>query len=117
MVAKRNASAARLALGFVFELITLPPVTRLSRLSPNQEAKWLALSHFVISVPNLTDDFQRCEPVHAVDPGQVHPRHPVQVALDIEAGRVSLIAFLPLGAGSAPSLRSSTAPVGCKGRR
>ena len=97
MVAKRNASAARLALGFVFELITLLPVTRLSRLSPNQEAKWPALSHFVISVPNLTDDFQHCEPVHAVDTGQVHPRHPVQVALDIEAGRVSPIALFAIG--------------------
>ena len=46
---------------------------------------------------NLTDDFQRCEAVHAVDPGQVHPRHPVQLALDIEAGRVSLIALFAIG--------------------
>ena len=42
---------------------------------------------------NLTDDFQRCKAVRAVDTGQVHPRHPVQLALDIEAGRVSLIAL------------------------
>ena len=73
VVAKRNASAARLTLGLVFELMTLPSVMRLFGLSPNQKAKWPALSYFVMSVPNLTDDFQRCEPVHAVDPGQVPP--------------------------------------------
>ena len=71
--AMRNAAAARLALGLVFELMTRPPVTRLFGLSPSQEAKWPALSHFVMSVPNLTDDFQRSEPVHAVDTGQVPP--------------------------------------------
>ena len=46
-----HAAAARLALGLVFELMTLPPVTRLFGLSPSQEAKWLALSHLVMSVP------------------------------------------------------------------
>ena len=107
LAARRNAAAARLALGLVFELMTLPSVMRLFGLSPNQKAKWPALSHFRYFRANLTDDFQCCEPVHAVDPGQVHPRHPVQVALDIEAERVSPIAFLPLGAGGASSLRSS----------
>ena len=49
--ARRNAAAVRLALGLVFELMTLPPVIRLSGLSPNQDAKCLALGHFVMSVP------------------------------------------------------------------
>ena len=49
--ARRNAAAARLALGLVLELITRPPVMRLFGLSPSQEAKCLALGHFVMSVP------------------------------------------------------------------
>ena len=51
MAARRNAAAARLALGLVFELMTLPPVMRLFGLSPSQEAKWPVLSHLVMSVP------------------------------------------------------------------
>ena len=42
---------------------------------------------------NLIDDCQCCEAVHAVAPGQAHPRHPKQVRPDIEAGCVSLIAM------------------------
>ena len=48
LAARRNAAAARLALGLVFELMTLPPVTRLFGLSPSQEAKWPVLSHLVM---------------------------------------------------------------------
>ena len=51
LAARRKAAAARLALGLVLELITLPPVMRLLGLSPNQEAKCFALVHFVMSVP------------------------------------------------------------------
>ena len=47
----RNAAAARLALGLVFELMTLPPVMRLLGLSPSYDAKRLAFSRFVMSVP------------------------------------------------------------------
>ena len=47
----RNAAAARLALGLVFELLTLPPVMRLLGLSPSYDAKRLAFSRFVMSVP------------------------------------------------------------------
>ena len=35
LAARRNAAAARLALGLVFELMTLPPVMRLLGLSPS----------------------------------------------------------------------------------
>ena len=45
--------AARLALGLVLELMTLPTVMRLFGLSPNQDAKCFALVHFVMSVPIL----------------------------------------------------------------
>ena len=51
LAARRNAAAARLALGLVLELITLPPVMRLLGLSPSQDAKCLALGHLVMSVP------------------------------------------------------------------
>ena len=46
---------------------------------------------------NLADHLQGCVRVHAVDPGQVHSRHPVQLALDIETGRVLLIPLLAVG--------------------
>ena len=46
---------------------------------------------------DLADYLQGRETVHAVDPGQVHPGHPVQLALDIETGRVLLIALLAVG--------------------
>ena len=46
---------------------------------------------------NLPDHLQGCVRVHAVDPGQVHSRHPVQLALDIETGRVLLIALFAVG--------------------
>ena len=35
--------------------------------------------------------------MHAVDSGQVHSRHPVQLALGIETGRVLLIALFAIG--------------------
>ena len=41
---------------------------------------------------NLADHLQCREAVYAVDPGQVHPRHPIQVCPDIEAGCVALTA-------------------------
>ena len=46
---------------------------------------------------DFADHLQRRETVHAVDPGQVHPGHPVQWALDIEAGRILLIALFAIG--------------------
>ena len=46
---------------------------------------------------NLADHLQGCVRVHAVDLGQVHSRHPVQLALDIETGRVLLIALFAVG--------------------
>ena len=58
----RNAAAARLAMGLVFELLTLPPVIRLSGLSPSQDAKCLALGHFVISVPISLITFNAVKP-------------------------------------------------------
>ena len=51
LAARRKAAAARLALGLVFELLTLPPVIRLSGLSPSHDAKCLVLGHLVMSVP------------------------------------------------------------------
>ena len=51
LAARRSAAAARLAQALVLELMTLPPVMRLLGLSPSQDAKCLALGHFVISVP------------------------------------------------------------------
>ena len=66
-------------------------------LSPNQDAKCLALSPFRHVRADFADHLQRRETVHAVDSGQVHPGHPVQLALDIEAGRILLIALLALG--------------------
>ena len=59
--ARRNAAAARLALGLVFELMTRPPVTRLSGLSPSQDAS-LALGHFVMSVPISLITFRAVKP-------------------------------------------------------
>ena len=46
---------------------------------------------------DLADHLQRRESVHPVKSGQIHPGHPVQLALDIEAGRVLLIALLAVG--------------------
>ena len=39
---------------------------------------------------NLAEHLQGREAVHAVDPGQVHPGHPIQVCPDVEARRVAL---------------------------
>ena len=39
---------------------------------------------------NLADHLQGGETVNAVDAGQVHSRHPVQVGPDVEAGRIAL---------------------------
>ena len=97
LAARRSALAARLPLALVFELMTRPPVMRLLGLSPNQDAKCLALVPFRHVRANLADDLQRREAVHAVDSGQVHPSHPVQLALDVEAGRVLLIALFAIG--------------------
>ena len=97
LVAKRNASAARLALGLVFELMTLPPVMQLFWLSPNQKSKWPALSRFVFSVPISLMTFSAVNPSTPSIRVRFHPRHPVQLALDIEAGRVSMIALFAIG--------------------
>ena len=43
----------------------------------------------------LADYLQRRMGVHAIDPGQVHPGHPVQVAAYVKARRVPLDAVLP----------------------
>lgn len=45
LAARRRAEAARLALGLVFELMTLPLVMRLWGLRPSHDAKRLALGH------------------------------------------------------------------------
>ena len=115
LAARRNAAAARLALGLVFELMTLPSVMRLFGLSPNQKAKWPALSHFVISVPISLMTFSAVNPSTPSVRVRFHPRHPVQVALDIEAGRVSMIALFAIGsrrrAIAAVSNRSSWATI------
>ena len=58
LAARRKAAAARLALGLVFELMTLPPVMRLLGLSPSQDAKCLALGHFVMSAPTSLVTFR-----------------------------------------------------------
>ena len=60
--ARRKAAAARLALGLVFELITRQPVMRWSGLSPGQDAKCLALGHFVMSVPISLITFRAVKP-------------------------------------------------------
>ena len=62
LAARRNAAAARLALGLVFELITLPPVMRLLGLKPSQDAKCLALGHLVMSVPISLITFKVVKP-------------------------------------------------------
>ena len=46
---------------------------------------------------NLTDHLQGRVRIHAVDSGQVHSRHPVQLALGIKTGRVLLIALFAIG--------------------
>ena len=46
---------------------------------------------------NLADHLQGCVRVHAVDPGQVHPRHLIQVGPDIEARRVPLMGLFTIG--------------------
>ena len=48
---------------------------------------------------NLADHLQGREAVHPVDAGQVHSGHAVQMALDIEAGRVLLVALFAIGSG------------------
>ena len=97
MAARRNAAAARLALGLVFELMTRPPVMRLLGLSPSQDAKCLALGHFVMSVPTSLVTFRAVKPSTPSIRVRSTPRHPVQLALDIKTGRVSLIALFAIG--------------------
>ena len=46
---------------------------------------------------HLADHLQRREAVDAVDPGQVHPRHPIQVCSNVEAGCVALAALFAIG--------------------
>ena len=73
LAARRRAAAAHgLALGLVLELMTLPPVMRLFGLSPNQDAKCLALGHFVMSGVNLTHHLECGVGIHTVDLGQVN---------------------------------------------
>ena len=45
----------------------------------------------------LADHLERRVRVHAVGPGQVHPGHPVEVTLDVEARRVPLMALFTIG--------------------
>ena len=97
LAARRSAAAARLPLALVFELMTLPPVIRLLGLSPSQEAKCLARGPFGHVGADFADHLQCRVGVHAVDAGQVHSGHPVQLALDIETGCVLLIALLAIG--------------------
>ena len=48
---------------------------------------------------HLADHLQGGETVDAVDAGQIHPSHTVQLALDIEAGRILLITLFAIGSG------------------
>ena len=48
---RRNRDTALFALGFVRELITLPPLTLLFGLNPNHDAKCFAVGHLLMSVP------------------------------------------------------------------
>ena len=49
--------AALFALGFVLELITLPPLTLLLGLRPSHEAKCFAVGHRLISTPTSLTTF------------------------------------------------------------
>ena len=46
---------------------------------------------------HLADHFQSSIAIHSVNAGQVHSRHPVQVALDIEGRSVLLVVLLAVG--------------------
>ena len=46
---------------------------------------------------NLADHLQGRVRVHAVNPGQVHPRHLIQVGPDVEARRVPLMGLFTIG--------------------
>ena len=46
---------------------------------------------------NLADHLQGRVRIHAVDPGQVHSRHLIQVGPDIEARRVPLMGLFTIG--------------------
>ena len=90
LAARRKAFAARFALGLVRELITLPPVTRLFGLSPSQDAKCCGAWPFAHVRSNLADHLERRVAVHAINSGQVHPRHPVQLGPHIKTRCVPL---------------------------
>ncbi len=63
---------------------------------------------------NFADDLQRREAVHAVDPGQVHPSHPIQVGSDVEARCVALTASpAVLGGRSAIAAVLELLQLGC----
>ena len=57
----------------------------------------------------LADHLQRREAVYPIDPGQVHPSHPIQVCPDIEAGGVALTAPPPIP-GRSPAVRNVLEP-------
>ena len=105
---RKRLAAARLPLALVFELMTLPPVMRLLGLSPSQDAKCLALGHFVISVPISLMTFSAVKPSTPSIRVRSTPGHPVQLALDVESGaRSSDCAFCHWEPEVSPSLRSS----------
>ena len=88
--------------------MTLPPVMRLLGLSPSQDAKCLALGHFVMSAPTSLITFRAVKPSTPSIRVRSTPVIRYSWPWDIKAGRVFPdLRFLPLEAGGSPSLRSS----------
>ena len=77
--------------------MTLPPVTRLFGLSPSQDAKCLALGHFVISVPISLSTLSAVKPSTPSMRVRSTPVIRYKLALDIETRSVLLIALLAIG--------------------
>ena len=67
------------------------------RAEPQPGREMLGAGPFGHVGANLADHLQGRVRIHTVDPGQVHSRHPVQLALGIETGRVLLIALFAIG--------------------
>ena len=89
-----SALAARFALGLVREL---PAGDAVVGAQPQPGGEVLGAGPFGHIGANLADHLQGCVRVHAFDPGQIHSRHPVRLALDLETGRVLPIALFAVG--------------------
>ena len=79
-------------------------------LGTQQGAKWPALGHIRAY---LADHLERRVRVHAVDPGQVHPGHPAEVALGVEARLVPPDGVFTIGCRM---LAPSALVMGSRGR-